>query len=60
MNYNPNGIISSYHYELNKAGIRKAVTEHDGSRVDYEYDPLYRLTSETRTGAHPYSIAYIV
>ena len=58
VNYNPTGVMSSYSYELNKTGIRKAVTEHDGSKVEYGYDPLYRLTSETRTGAHPYSIAY--
>ena len=59
-NYNNNGnnIISSYEYELNNAGIRTAVIELDGSRVDYGYDDLYRLTSETRTGSNAYSISY--
>jgi RHS repeat-associated protein len=59
-NYNNNGnnIISSYEYELNNAGIRTAVVELDGSRVDYGYDDLYRLTSETCTGSNAYSISY--
>jgi RHS repeat-associated protein len=58
-NYAPFGAtISSYEYVLNNAGIRTAVIEHDGSRVDYGYDDLYRLTSETRTGLSPYNIAY--
>ncbi len=30
----------------------------DGSRVDYGYDDLYRLTGETRTGSNAYSISY--
>jgi len=34
------------------------VTEADGSRVDYTYDDLYRLTGETRTGTHAYTISY--
>ena len=49
-------IISSYTYELNNAGIRTAVVEADGSRADYSFDKLYRLTGETRTGTNAYSI----
>ena len=66
-NYAPDAsIISSYTYDLNNAGIRTAVIESDastglstsGSRVDYGYDDLYRLTGETRTGSNAYSITY--
>jgi RHS repeat-associated protein len=53
-----NTVISSYTYDLNKAGIRTAVEEADGSHVAYGYDASYKLTSETRTGTHPYSIFY--
>jgi RHS repeat-associated protein len=59
-NYGPgNSMISSYTYMLNNAGIRTAVTELDGSRVDFGYDPSYKLTSEERTGINPYSIDYM-
>jgi RHS repeat-associated protein len=57
-NYGSGGVISSYEYELNNAGIRTAVIEADNSKVDYGYDDLYRLTSETRTGSNAYGISY--
>ncbi|EKU96916.1 RHS repeat-associated core domain protein [Leptolyngbya sp. PCC 7375] len=46
-NSGPNGIINSFRYALNAAGHRTAVDEHDGRRVEYTYDDLYRLKRET-------------
>ena len=58
-NYGTGGaVISSFTYTLNNAGIRTSVAESDGSQVAYGYDASYKLTSEIRTGTHPYSIAY--
>jgi RHS repeat-associated protein len=34
------------------------VTEANGSTVAYNYDALYRLTSDTRTGTNPFSGSY--
>ena len=42
----PEGVISSYRYTLNASGKRVAVEEHDGRRVEYIYDDLYRLIGE--------------
>jgi YD repeat-containing protein len=39
--------IASYAYTLDAAGHRTAVTELSGRTVNYAYDNLYRLTSET-------------
>ncbi|NER35201.1 MAG: RHS repeat protein [Oscillatoria sp. SIO1A7] len=39
-------VISSYDYEKDPVGNRLSVTEHDGRKVEYEYDSLYRLVSE--------------
>ena len=36
-------------YTLDPTGNRTAVVEHDGRRVDYAYDELYRLIGETIT-----------
>jgi RHS repeat-associated protein len=52
-------VLSSYEYTLNKAGMRTAVVEKDSSRVEYVYDDLYKLVSETRTGIHAYTISYV-
>lgn len=54
----PSGVLSSYTYTLNKAGIRTKVVELDSSAVQYGYDHLYRLTSEGRTGTHVYTNAF--
>jgi RHS repeat-associated protein len=43
--------ISSYGYTLGAAGNRLSVAELSGRTVNYGYDDLYRLTSETITGA---------
>jgi YD repeat-containing protein len=43
---NLGGVIDSYAYELDGVGNRTAVDEHDGRRVEYEYDELYRLVGE--------------
>jgi RHS repeat-associated protein len=43
---------------LNPAGIRTQVTELGGARVDYGYDDLYRLTSESRNGAASNNYSY--
>ncbi len=39
-------VFASFVYELDPVGNRTAVTEHDGRRVEYDYDELYRLTGE--------------
>jgi choice-of-anchor C domain-containing protein len=41
------GTLASYTYTLGPSGNRTAVTEASGRRVDYTYDDLYRLRSET-------------
>jgi RHS repeat-associated protein len=40
-------VISNYLYDLGRAGNRKKVTENTGRTVDYGYDSLYRILSET-------------
>jgi RHS repeat-associated protein len=47
----PQGTVSSYQYTLGTAGNRTGVTELSGRTVNYTYDNLYRLTSETIAGA---------
>ncbi len=39
-------VFASFDYELDAAGNRTAVTEHDGRRVEYAYDEIYRLIGE--------------
>jgi YD repeat-containing protein len=48
---NSSGAIASYAYTLDPAGHRTQVTELSGRTVQYGYDSLYRLTSETISGA---------
>ena len=43
--------LASYAYTLGPTGNRTSVTELGGRKVDYTYDALYRLTTETITGA---------
>jgi RHS repeat-associated protein len=38
-------------YTLSPTGMRTAVTEQDGRKVEYKYDSLYRLTEEKITDA---------
>ena len=45
---NENNVVVQYIYTLGVAGERKSVTELDRT-VEYTYDSLYRLTSETIT-----------
>ncbi|HEY6248722.1 MAG TPA: RHS repeat-associated core domain-containing protein [Candidatus Angelobacter sp.] len=47
----PGTPIASYAYTLGAAGNRLSVTELSGRTVQYGYDDLYRLTSETISGA---------
>jgi RHS repeat-associated protein len=47
----PGTAISSYIYTLDAAGNRSSVAELSGRTVNYTYDDLYRLTSETISGA---------
>ena len=47
----PGTAISSYAYRLGPAGNRLSVTELRGRQETYTYDDLYRLTSETISGA---------
>jgi RHS repeat-associated protein len=50
-------VIESFQYELDNVGNRTAVVENDGRRVEYTYDGIYRLTSESifDSGAAPAS-----
>ncbi|NEP10260.1 MAG: DUF4114 domain-containing protein [Symploca sp. SIO2C1] len=45
-NSGADGVINSFRYTLDETGNRTAVEEHDGRRVEYRYDELYRLTQE--------------
>ncbi|MFB8796671.1 MAG: hypothetical protein U7126_21180 [Microcoleus sp.] len=46
--YQRNGVtLQSFDYSLDPVGHRKVVTEQNGRKVEYEYDDLYRLRSET-------------
>jgi RHS repeat-associated protein len=47
----PGTAISNYSYTLGAAGNRLSVSELSGRTVNYSYDDLYRLTSETISGA---------
>ncbi|WP_182865476.1 putative Ig domain-containing protein [Rhodopirellula sp. JC639] len=40
-------VLTSFAYELDEIGNRIAVDEHDGRRVEYDYDELDRLINET-------------
>ncbi|MFB8794878.1 MAG: colicin D domain-containing protein [Microcoleus sp.] len=44
-------VFSKFDYTLDAAGNRRAVTELNGRKVEYEYDDLYRVTKETITDA---------
>jgi RHS repeat-associated protein len=46
----PGAAISRYAYTLGAAGNRLSVAEMSGRTVNYAYDDLYRLTSETISG----------
>jgi RHS repeat-associated protein len=46
----PGTTISSYTYTLGTAGNRLSVAELSGRAVNYVYDDLYRLTSESISG----------
>ena len=46
----PGTALASYSYILGSAGNRLSVTELSGRRVQYGYDGLYRLTSESISG----------
>jgi YD repeat-containing protein len=43
-------VLRDYNYGVGRAGHRVWETELGGARIDYGYDRLHRLTSETRTG----------
>ena len=47
-----------YDQGANTVGNLSKTTELYGNSVSYEYDALYRLTSETRAGANAYSNTY--
>jgi RHS repeat-associated protein len=47
----PGTPLASYAYTLGPAGNRLSVAELSGRTVNYGYDDLYRLTSETIAGA---------
>ena len=39
-------VLASFEYELDATGRRTAVDEHDGRRVEFVYDDIYRLVEE--------------
>ena len=39
--------LQSFDYSLDLVGHRRVVTEQNGRNIEYEYDDLYRLRSET-------------
>jgi YD repeat-containing protein len=43
-------VLRDYNYGVGAAGHRVWETELGGTRIDYGYDRLHRLNSETRTG----------
>ena len=45
-----NFVLASFEYLLDDAGYRQAVIEKDSSRIEWEYDAIYRLTDERRYG----------
>ena len=47
--------LAGYSYTLGAAGNRTAVTELGGRTVNYTYDDLYRLTSES-IASDPHSV----
>jgi RHS repeat-associated protein len=51
-------VLSSFSYTYDNVGNRLSVTENGGSVVNYVYDDIYQLTSETRTGTNAYAITY--
>jgi RHS repeat-associated protein len=55
-------VITSYEYTLDANGNRTRVDEADGRVVDYSYDPLNRLTSETVTApaTDPVATTYVM
>ncbi|MFN8138567.1 MAG: hypothetical protein U0R49_02095 [Fimbriimonadales bacterium] len=44
-------VITSFDYELDKAGIRLSMTDKDSKYWRYGYDPLYQLKMETKWSA---------
>lgn len=44
-------MITSFDYELDKAGIRLPMTDKDSKYWRYGYDPLYQLKVETKWSA---------
>jgi RHS repeat-associated protein len=53
--------LQSFDYSLDPVGHRKVITEQNGRKVEYEYDDLYRLRSETifaPAGAPERTISY--
>ncbi len=56
-----NDLISSYDYELGPVGNRVRIVEKDGVSADtlsYQYDSVYRLVKERRSGGYSYEIEY--
>lgn len=51
-------VLESFDYTFTPSGLRKTVTEVDGSVETYDYDDLNRLVTETRTGTNPRTLVY--
>ena len=56
---NASGVLSSFTSVYDNVNQRTSVSEAGGSATAYAYDDDGQLLSETRTGNHPYSIAYV-
>lgn len=57
-------VISEFSYELDKAGIRRSMTDKDEKYNAFLYDPLYQLKTETKWsqktgGSREYQYAYV-
>jgi RHS repeat-associated protein len=52
-------VLDSFTNLYSAAGRLTQTTQQDGSVQRYGYDALGRLNSETRTGANPYTAAYV-
>jgi RHS repeat-associated protein len=59
-NYQSNNtLISKTVYQFNGIGLITAKTNKDGDTISYQYDGLYRLTLETKTGSGGYTQSFV-
>lgn len=54
-----NTLISRTVYQFDGIGLITAKTDKDGETTSYQYDGLYRLTLETKTGSGGYTQSFV-